>query len=298
MWSTLFWVSGGKKRVPEYRSKKFNIFTLKNIPFQFLNSTDELNDFDYIFIGSDQIWNAEIVTPTEFEYGQMADSDRVICISPSFGVEGFSKEIEQKIAGYLQKLNHLNVREHSGANIIKRLTGKDVPVFIDPTLMLDASDWEKLEKKPKNLIGKKKYILKYFLGDETQESIDDTEMLARENDLEVIKFLDKSDLWAYVTGPAEFLYLIHNAEIVLTDSFHACVFSILFRRPFWAYSRTGEKMNSRLDTLFKILNLDNRFEHNKNKPFEIDYSRVDGALHDERAKVNSFLEEIIGKGEE
>ncbi len=292
IWQVLFLISGGKKRVPEYRAGKFNKFTLDNIPFKKINNIRELENYDYLMIGSDQIWNANIVEPTEFEYGVGFDSNKVICMSPSFGVSGFDSNTESHISSLLSQMNNISVREHSGAEIVRRLTGKSAQVFIDPTLMLDAEEWEKLEKKPVR-IANKKYILKYFLGKETQESIDDTARLNANNEYEVISFLNSKEIWSYVTGPAEFLYLIHNADIVLTDSFHACVFSILFRRPFWAYSRSGEKMNSRLETLFNLLELDNRFEHDKDNPFYIDFSKVDEALYKERVKVNKYIDKII-----
>ena len=293
-WSALFLLSRGKRRSPEYRSRNFKKFTNKYIPYKNVQAEEEINNYDYLMIGSDQIWNANIVKPTDHVYGQKFDKDKIICMSPSFGVEGFDEDTEKQIGGYLNKMENLNAREYSGAKIIKRLTGKDVPVFIDPTLMLDAGEWEKVEKKPFN-IASKKYILKYFLGNESQESIEDAERIAKQGNYDIIKLWDKSNPWHFVTGPSEFVYLIHHADMILTDSFHACVFSILFKRPFWVYSRQGEKMNSRLDTLFELLHLDNRFVHDKDNPFLIDYSNVESALASERDRFNSYIDGIISK---
>ncbi|WP_026659655.1 polysaccharide pyruvyl transferase family protein [Butyrivibrio sp. AC2005] len=293
-WCFCFIITNGKKRIFEYRKQHFHDFTRKNIPSYVVHNQKELNEFDYVFIGSDQIWNSAFVEPSEYVYAQMVPPEKVICISPSFGVSSFDEEIEKKITPYLERLIHLNVREHSGAEIIKRLTGKDVPVFIDPTLMLTTEEWIQIEKKPRKII-KNKYILKYFLGKEPEESVKDTKKLADEYGYDVINVFDKNFPWQYATGPAEFLYLIHHAEMIFTDSFHSCVFSIQFKRPFWVYKRIGESMNSRMDTLFELLNMESRFVHDQNDPFRIDYSGVETALERERERVNSFLDNIISE---
>ena len=288
-----FLVSNGKKTRWGARCKFFDDFSVKNIPSREIDNIDDWNRYDYAFIGSDQIWNAEIIEPLPYVYGQMFTPEKVLCVSPSFGIDGFGSDIEEVISGYLNRLEHISVREHSGAEIVKRLTGKEVPVFIDPTLMLTSNEWKKVERKPLRMT-KKKYILKYFLGKESESSICDTEQLVNEYGYEVIKLLEPNNPWMYVSGPAEFIYLIHHAEAILTDSFHACVFSILFKKPFWVYERTGERMNSRMTTLFSLLEIDNRFIHDNNL-FNVDYSKVDNCLENEKKKVNLFLDTILVK---
>ena len=294
MYRVLYIFDGGKnwKIRVWFRAKNFREFTEKYIPNTVYTTVEDLNAYDYLFIGSDQIWNAEIIEPDQLSFGQIKDTNKVVCVSPSFGVAGFENDVENKISGYLNNLKYVNVREHAGAEIVKRLTGKDVPVFIDPTLMLTADEWKTVEKKP-HKIGRGKFILKYFLGEESEESLRETEELCNKYGYEVIKVLDKDNTWAFSIGPAEFLYLIHHAEIILTDSFHACVFSILYRKSFWVYSRVGERMNSRLDTLFNILKIDNRFEHDMSNPFNVDYSNVDGCLEMERQRFNDFIDAAI-----
>ncbi|SEL72930.1 Polysaccharide pyruvyl transferase [Butyrivibrio sp. ob235] len=297
IYKIIFLFSNGKNQrsMLFLRANSFKQFTKRHICFEHIHDSKELNKYDYIFIGSDQIWNAEIVCPNDFSYGQVTDKDKIICMAPSFGISAFEPSIEEIIKGYLNEIKYLNVREFTGANIIRRLAGKDVPVFVDPTLLISAEEWQILERKPKRL-GNRKYILKYFLGEESIESKSESEELYKLYGYETITIMDKGNPWAFITGPAEFLYLIHHAEIILTDSFHACVFSILFKKPFWVYSRVGERMNSRLDTLFDILRIDNRFMHDMSNPFQVDYSKADDRLVDERRRFNEFIEKAIYAG--
>lgn len=298
IYGSLFLFSRGtnKKSRSWLRVRQFIQFTKKYIPYKRISDYKDLNNYDYVMIGSDQIWNAEIVEPNEFVYGQVEDKDKIICMAPSFGVSGFNASVEQTIGKYINNIKYINVREHAGANIIKRVSGIEAPVFVDPTLMLSSEEWEKLEKRPFGL-KKGKYILKYFLGEETEECKKETRILTEKYGFEVIKLLDISNPFAYIVGPGQFLYLIHHAEIILTDSFHACVFSALFKKPFWVYSRVGERMNSRLDTLFDLLQVDNRFEHDIENPYKIDYSRLDINLECERKKFENFIDKAIIRGD-
>lgn len=288
----LFLCSNGKKRAIEVRKKRFREFNRKYIPSSDCEASILLQQSDYIFIGSDQIWNANYVELDGLNYGKMANKEKIICISPSFGVSAFDDKTEKQIAGYLEGIEHICIREKSGAELIKRLTGRNVPIFLDPTLMISDKDWEKIEKRPKK-VPLKKYLLKYFLGDESDVSICEANSIMEKYELEEVKLLDITRPWEYIVNPEEFVYLIHHADIVLTDSFHACVFSILFKKPFWVYNRTDSEMSSRMDTLFQSLEIDNRFIHDANAPYEINYTNVENRLNYERARFDNYINEII-----
>ena len=111
--------------------------------------------------------------------------------------------------------------------------------------------------------------------------------IAKENNYEIIDLMNSSDI-AYTSGPSEFLYLIHHAKLVCTDSFHACVFSILFDTQFYVFEREDklESMNSRIETLLNKFALN---EHRKK-----DYTNVYKILENERKKFNLFLDNCFG----
>ena len=96
-------------------------------------------------------------------------------------------------------------------------------------------------------------------------------------------------------GPAEFLYLEKNAFLVATDSFHSCVFSIIFSTPFIVFEREGgnlQSMYSRIETLLETFEMKNRV-FNKKITADIldnDYSKAHEILQKEQTRVNNFLD--------
>lgn len=83
-----------------------------------------------------------------------------ITMAPSFGVTDFPAERKEEFATYLNSFSQLSIREKSGADIIRQLTGRDTQVVIDPTLMFKADEWEKIEECP-SWLKNKKYLLTY-----------------------------------------------------------------------------------------------------------------------------------------
>lgn len=249
------------------RIKTFSDFTnkyIKNSTYVMKNDDNKILNsmYDYFSVGSDQVWNYTFRNLISSDFLMFADKDKTISYAPSFGVSDVPKEHEHKYIDGLKHIKHLSVREEAGKKIIKKLTGRDAQVVLDPTMLLSKEEWERIEHKPANLT-EKKYIVTYFLDSINKEKKDSIEKLAKENDLEVINLANiynYFDLKAYVYGPSEFLYLFNHAELILTDSFHACVFSIIFNKPFYVFDREGnmESMNSRLDTLLGTLNLTDR----------------------------------------
>lgn len=97
----------------------------------------------------------------------------------------------------------------------------------------------------------------------------------------------------YTVDPAEFVSLFANASLIMTDSFHGTIFSIIFEKPFIAYKR--EQMNSRIDSLLKMFNLNERKIENiaKENYFEINYDRKSIILKQEREKSFNYLKTAI-----
>ena len=213
---------------------------------------DVTSNFDrsaILICGSDQIWNYHFAHERFYYYFlKFADEEKRIAISASFGVERIPDEWKQIYIDGLKGFAHISVREDAGQAIVKNLLDRDVPVLIDPTMMLSEEEWLKVSKKPR-VDCAKPYVLKYYLGDEAEE--DKIDSWAKENGYEVYELLNKEIPELYSVGPGEFISLINNASLVCSDSFHCIVFSIIFSKPFLVYSRlgTGNYMTSRMDTL-------------------------------------------------
>lgn len=254
--------------------------------------------YDYIVMGSDQIWNFTFDKIfSDKALGTFVPKEKRVSLSASFGVDFTPEEgteLYEICKNGLSDIKNISVREDAGKEIVKKLTGReDVEVLIDPTMMLDESDWEKVMKKPDNL-KTDKYILKSFLGNASKEALKEIKRVAKENNCEIIDVSDKKSPY-YDIGPAEFLYLEKNAFIVVTDSFHACVFSILFSTPFVVFKREGgnlKSMYSRIETLLEKFDMKNRVFDKKitSDIFNNDYTKAHKILKKEQEKANNFLQ--------
>jgi hypothetical protein len=193
---------------------------------------------------------------------------------------------------------NISVREKRGGEIVKALTGRDVPVVVDPTLLLSAAEWNQVGtsavSKPS-----RPYLLTYFLGSVSPARQEFIDRIARERGLAVISLNTLEDLSAYTAGPSEFIDYVASADCVLTDSFHGAVFSIIYRRCFAVFTREGEgpSMNSRIESLLDRFGLsDQIYSQGSGFNWQPDYAVVDSVLDEERANAFEFLRASVGSG--
>lgn len=251
-----------------------------------------IEDYDLFVYGSDQIWNPNYGASKDF-ISPKTPVEKNMTLAASFGVSFIPDDFVESYTKGFGMFKHLSVREDAGAEIINKLSGRAATVLVDPTLCVDKAQWEKVECKPKNKI-EKDYIFIYFLGELSEEKKKEIQEFADSRNAIIIDILrDKS--WKNV-GPAEFIYLIHHASCVISDSFHASVFSIIFHTDFIVYARQGEQkgMESRIETLLKKFNLESQMV-NSIKEFtgNIDYSIVDDVIRAEQDKVQKYIEASI-----
>jgi hypothetical protein len=265
-----------------------------------LNCYSNLNYFDFVIAGSDQIWNPTFNRMRDFDLLRSVKKDKRISFSASFGVSNIPKKYNKKLRNELKKFKAISVREEAGKKIINNLSiDKNIEVLVDPTMLLSANEWDKISKKPKQLqfLKKKKYILNYFLGNLSEKRKKEIEDIAKENECEIIDILDKNSPF-YETGPSEFVYLEKNAFLICTDSFHSSVFAIIYNRPFVVFNREDKNvpMNSRIETLLSKFKLKNR-EYNGNRitkeNLSHDYTETYKILEEERKKSIMFLKKAL-----
>ena len=251
--------------------------------------------YDVFFAGSDQIWNYHFSSKYFDDYFlKFSENSKKSAIAGSFGVSNIPADWEQTYIDGLSSFAYLSVREEAGAEIIKRLLGKDVPVLVDPVMLLSQREWLKVSKKPRVDIAQP-YVLKYYLGDEDEE--EKIDLWAQKRGYKVYELLNENIVNLYSAGPGEFISLIANATLVASDSFHCIAFSIIFRRPFLVYERRGEcdYMTSRLDTLLNKFGLQNRWKRvlNENEYDICDFSKVDALMEKEQMKALNYINEVL-----
>ena len=250
--------------------------------------------FDYLFAGSDQIWNYSFSSERFQNYFlQFAAPQKRAAISASFGIEEIPEEWMQQYTEGLSGMKHISVREDAGARIVKELTGREVPVLIDPVMMLDREEWLAVAEKPRVDLSKP-YVLKYYLGDKDDKRID---LWAEKNGYRIYELMREEDPDLYSAGPGEFLTLIDNAALVCSDSFHCIALSILLKRPFIVYARKGslDNISSRMDTLLGKFDFQDRWDTclKEEEYLNCDYSRLDKKLAAERKRFLAYVSAVL-----
>lgn len=271
----------------------------KNINYSYLlnRNTDykRINKkYDCFIAGSDQIWNPNIFNDKlEINMLTFADDAKKLAIAPSIAVDALTKKQEKIFKDNLKNFKFLSCREEIGADLIKKIVGKDCISLVDPTLMLSQAHWDKLSRKPKFHDDTKKFMLIYFLGNINEEYKVQIHQISDKFKLEIINISNKNSIY-HTCGPSEFLYLIKHCEIMFTDSFHGSVFSYIYNKPFKIFKREDKSisMNSRLTNLIKKLNLnDNIYFKNDldlSRLFEVEYDK--SFLINEQKKFTKYLE--------
>lgn len=254
---------------------------------------------DAFIIGSDQVWNPSWGIGAREDGMQFAadvPGNRKIALSPSFGIDSIPESWTERFAVWLSSFDRLSVRESVGVDIIRKLTGKSAELLLDPTMALMPDEW--LHISSNDEVPHRPYLLTYYLGDNQPVLRDCVNQYSANKALSVIDVMDKRSP-VHQAGPAEFISLIANADYFVTDSFHGCVFSILFHRPFAVALRRQDgqvNMFSRIETLLNTFGLEGRVWTEGPLPTaEINWDGVDAILREERIHFLSFLSSELAR---
>jgi len=251
-------------------------------------------EFDVYISGSDQVFSPKGKELNAYYLNFGPKHIKRIAYAPSFGYKTVPDNMKKQISILLNRFNRLSAREISGCEIIKELTGKDVPNVVDPVFLLNPEHYHDIAKPVK--IKYKKYILCYSLvGIKKQTAIAGKLkeltglpiILLKPSASLSIKGIDKTIRSA---GPLEFLWLFENAAFVVTDSFHGTAFSLVFKKNFFSAIAFPEKA----ERIYSILNeiglndriIDNPTEITKNN-LEINYHIPSKKLEE---KINASKE--------
>lgn len=254
--------------------------------------------YQIVVLGSDQIWNPNFMSTGELTLhlgASFTNSAKLISYAASFGVASIQDTTKRAIfQKYLPRIADISVREDAGQRLVRELADCDATVVLDPTLMVPAEKWLSITRSfvPRD----DRYVLTYFLGkpsDAQQGCIND---YARQHGCRIRRILDSADRETYIAGPEDFVELFSKAQYVFTDSYHACCFSLLFHKQFTVFTRAGftktASMNSRMETLFRLFELDSVVA-DSGVASEIDYSHVDELLTVHRAESLQWLDNAM-----
>lgn len=214
-----------------------------------LSSLEGLREmYDLFVVGSDQVWNPRSGLRDHLRFADFASPKQRVAYAASVGVSELPSYVRSDYRQGLLGMAHVSVREQRASEIVRGLTGREVPVVLDPTMLLEAEDWNSLAVVPSSLpFGG--YVAEFFLGSATDEEMFPVGQYSRRQDLDRVDL--KSDTREAFTamGPLEFIGAIRASRFLVTDSFHAAVFATIFRVPYLLKGRGA--MNSRLDSLLQ-----------------------------------------------
>lgn len=252
------------KRFEEFH-EKYNHLTSSVYP-SVRSLYDAKFDYDVLCIGSDQVWNYEKGYSLEPFFACFdKNGTKKISYASSIGLSSLSKEAERVFKKELSGFSHLSVREQQASELLENLLDRDVDVVLDPTLILDNKEWQEVAKF--DMCPKEKYILVYIVTIKPCDYVlEVARHIAKERNLKIVRICrdaypehSGNDVQEILTaGPSDFVGLFANAEFVVTNSFHGTVFSINFSKSFYSVIKSQHSTNSRLTSILKKLNLENR----------------------------------------
>lgn len=298
--------------IAEKRKKSFYHFNSMVVPhsntiYTSKNIYDSLKYYNIFITGSDQVWNTTWRRPIFFL--DFVPSDKIkISYAASISKDSLTDKEKEIFKKSLADFKAVSVREEQAVDLIKDLSPVKPVVTLDPTLLLDASDWDKV-CAPR--VVEDDYIFCYFLGDNPKER-KIAKKFAKEKGLKLVSVpltgvkvysdLKFGDVILPAASPEEFISLIKHASYVFTDSFHAVVFSQIYQRQYFVFNRDVKgSMNSRIINITNLFNTQERFCNGKEKETlqyvmsleDIDFSRPNPKFDEIKEFSINFLKENL-----
>lgn len=264
------------------------------------------NPFDFYIVGSDQIWNTACTDFDWLFFLPFVTSNNALSYACSMGQLGHIQVAESnytRIRDCLSNFKAISVREKGTAEVVNKITGRYPLIHLDPTLLLKDKDWESNPHFIKEPIIEGDYIFVYTPA--YKEPVYDIAcQLAKKENIPAIYssfhhqviFKHPNLKCVLPVGPWQFLNLIKHAKVVISGSFHATAFSIIFKTPFFAVN--GDKDNRMRDLLsyvgLEVLTI-NRNDVNEKSALinSIDWGKVDSALSAGKEKSIEYLNQNL-----
>lgn len=260
------------------------------------------SEYDIYLTGSDQVWNPTMQFSIEPYFLTFAPNGaRKISYGSSLGITNLRENEKVLFAKWLSDYENISVREQTAVEVLRSFVNKKINRVLDPTFLLNKEEWLSICKPPK----KKGYLL-FFSLTFHEDFINYGLELSRQSGLELIylcrKQPDTNKEYKIVrdASPEEFLGYIKNAECVITDSFHATVFSIqLGTSNFFSYIPKTAKRGSRITDVLSLLGIENHVLDDYSATWEdlsnrkLKHDDISIRVNEEAEKSRNYLLESI-----
>ena len=275
------------KKLKKIKFESFNqIYLSLSQPIH--NAKEIPNNYDIYIHGSDQIWNSKLVGKYDLIYfGAYVTSNKSIKLSyaASMELKDLSTTDTDSLKKGLALLDYISVRESKLIDFLQPLTSKPIINTIDPTLLAPSNIWEKMYNKPMH---NKRYILTYQVGKYTNVD-EQAQILSKIIGIKILS-INKMNL-----SPDDFVLYIKHAECIISDSFHATVFSLLLHKDFYTIA-TGTGSDIRFTGLLTSLGLEDRILSmpiKQHKTINYPAMRIDEKLEQYRRSSKEFILKAI-----
>lgn len=246
--------------------------------------------YDFYVCGSDQIWNIRCPDADDAYFLNFVNKGRKIAYAPSLGGTNLATVAKnpEKYKALINDMEYVSIREANGKRWLEEMLNREVPMILDPTLLLNKEDWRKYSLPGRVISGRYIFYYAFHYSKEQNEIVRD---ISRKLNMPVISMDVKTwmirGVFTYGVklspefGPAAFLNLISNADMVLTRSFHGVAFSTIFEKRFWMLGKlTNPDGDDRAASILNQMGLINRMisldeiKKGANLLEEIDYNAV------------------------
>lgn len=252
------------------RTNAMEKFNQEQIPhsdicYDLRNIKKSLSNYQAFITGSDIVWGPKVHSPFFF-------LNFVPCEIPKFsyaaslGTNQLTDSEKEIFKNDLASYQAISVREKSVAPILSQVTGKEVEICLDPTLLLDKEDWNEICSCR---MLEDEYVFCYFLGNNSS-AIKVAKEYAKKNKLKLVNIpylsneynslKDFGDVKLSNVSPSDFLSLIKHANCIFTDSFHACVFSYIYKKNVIAFRRSkNDDLSVRVKDFLSLIKAENHY---------------------------------------
>lgn len=296
-----------KRLMMKSRRNKFDHFTRKRLnitPDRFPDLQSlQTNppEADVFFAGSDQIWNPLLPNGSDGAfYLSFVKNGVKASYAASLSVQEIPEANQAFMRDSINALDYIAVREPSGLKLVHQLGINRGEVVVDPVYLLPGEVWNKLATLGKDY---GKYIFIY--DQENNKPIKEAALKLKQKygynivAIEALYPMGYADFRIKNAGPEDFLGLIKNAAVVLTNSFHCMSFCLIFRNQFFVFRRTHLKVNSRMEDLLKYLELPERIvEISDLEITDIDFDRVSSLLQQRIESSYSYIDKVLAHAQQ
>lgn len=278
----------------QFYNSHYNLTSEKYTSTNFNDSLTNENLSGYV-CGSDTIF---AVPEFGFDDGFYATypvmQGRSVAYAASFGDYDMEDSQLPELKKRLGNFKAIALRENDKKPVVESLIDSPVYKVIDPTLLLTANDYSNIIQEPSI---KEPYLLLYSRRKDDRMQVF-AENYAKEKGLRIVEISlnaqnSSRHIMRYDAGVEEFLGLVKNATVIVTNSFHGMIFAVQFRKPFYVFSR--KLCDTKIEEVLNLFGLQDRLirQEEKAEPKEIDYDLVHRNIETARADSKKILKTIL-----